>query len=92
MSEEIIGNNDLRAYSSGNRDERNREEVRATQQVPGVSVSNNRPRAGALLVEAYGKALPKPRRVAPNKVLVEYARFLVSCVRAIWLLIRLEGR
>jgi len=42
------------------------------------------PGVGALLVEAYAKVvLKKQNRLSPNKVLFEYARFLVSSLAAL---------
>jgi hypothetical protein len=42
------------------------------------SSSSSRASVGALLVEAYGKIVPKQRGFPANKVLFEYAKFLVS--------------
>jgi hypothetical protein len=42
------------------------------------SIRASKPQVGALLVEAYGKIVPKQRDFSANKVLFEYAKFLVS--------------
>jgi hypothetical protein len=42
------------------------------------SIRASKPQVGALLVEAYGKIVPKQRGFPANKVLFEYAKFLVS--------------
>ena len=42
------------------------------------SIRASKPQVGALLVEAYGKIVPKQRDFSADKVLFEYAKFLVS--------------
>jgi hypothetical protein len=42
------------------------------------SIRASKPQVGALLVEAYGKIVPKQRGFSADKVLFEYAKFLVS--------------
>jgi hypothetical protein len=44
------------------------------------SIRASKPQVGALLVEAYGKIVPKQRGFPANKVLFEYAKFLVSAI------------
>lgn len=38
------------------------------------------PRAGALLVEAYARVIGKHRSFSPEKVIIEYIRYLVSMI------------
>jgi len=61
----------------------NRRGADSTTEDAPPAASRALPRVGALLVEAYGKAVPPPKKKRPNqsspdKVLFEYARYLVS--------------
>ena len=78
MSEEIQGNNEQQQHSIVS--DTYKEEVEPPEgQTPQTRESSflaATPRAGALLVEAYGKSVGK--QPAPDKVLFEYAKSLVS--------------
>jgi len=84
MSEGIQGNNDRRQqnFISDPYLEEKQQQAARTQQPTERSFATLRavsPRAGALLVETYGKLVgKKPYPVSPSKVLFEYAKFLVS--------------
>jgi hypothetical protein len=52
------------------------------------SIRASKPQVGALLVEAYGKIVPKQR--GANKVLFEYAKFLVSPINDFILSVQLD--
>jgi hypothetical protein len=80
MSEGILGNNDRQHYSFDNYKAENQQQAEQTVNSAGsTSSSPATPRAGAFLVEAYGKLVGKQRNtVSPNKVLFEYSKFLVS--------------
>lgn len=84
MSEEIQGNNDRQQHTiaSDTFQEEPPEEAPTPQSTERSSSSTLRaatPRAGALLVEAYGKLVGKQAKtLSPDKVLFEYAKGLVS--------------
>ena len=81
MSEEIQGHNDRQVIASDTHTEEDAQQAAQTSHSTESSSSPFRPppRAGALLVEAYGKLVGKqPKVVSPDKVLFEYAKFLVS--------------
>ena len=86
MSEEIQGNNDRQQQNinSETYKEENVQQAARTQPSTESSSTTHRaasPRAGARLVEAYGKLVGKPQYTAsPDKVLLEYVKFLVSFV------------
>ena len=80
MSEEILQNIVRQQHSSNIYKESSTQETAQTAKSTGSSSTTAvKPRAGALLVEAYGKLVGKQRNtVSPNKVLFEYSKFLVS--------------
>jgi hypothetical protein len=82
MSEEIQLNNDRQHqdFDSGTFKE-NTQQAAQTVHTTGSSSTTRAatPRAGALLVEVYGKLVGKQQNtVSPYKVLFEYSKFLVS--------------
>lgn len=82
MSEGILEHNERQHQnfdSEAFRGENKQQAVPTVDTTGSSSTFPGTPRAGALLVEAYGKLVGKRRNsVSPNKVLFEYSKFLVS--------------
>ena len=82
MGEEIQSSNDQQQQISLNtlQGQEIQSQASQTQHTSESSSTHLRsPRAGALLVEAYGKLVGKhPKTISPNKILFEYSSHLVS--------------
>jgi hypothetical protein len=81
MSEEIQGNHNRKQIHQTTEASFEKKEETTTQRDLAVerSLFEATPRAGALLVESYGRtAQQRVKSLSPNIVLFEYSKFLVS--------------